>query len=207
MSSLQHLGETLGGVSSIRAFAVADAFAEENQLRVSHSFTTFWASSATNRWLGIRLNWIGSSIIFAATLFVVVTASSIDPGLAGLVLAYSVRITGHLMWLVRNFTATEAAMNSVERVVHYGSIAQEAPAVVPTVDASLQQRWPSVGRVLVRGLSARYRPGLPLVLGDVTLDIAGGEKVGVVGRSGAWVGNTWVLCMGVWVVCSGWGWV
>jgi ATP-binding cassette, subfamily C (CFTR/MRP), member 1 len=31
----------------------------------------------------------------------------------------------------------------------------------------------------------RYRPGLPLVLRDVNLTIRGGEKIGIVGRSGA----------------------
>jgi ATP-binding cassette subfamily C (CFTR/MRP) protein 1 len=45
--------------------------------------------------------------------------------------------------------------------------------------------WPSAGAIAIRDLRMRYREGLPLVLDGVSLDIRGGEKVGVVGRTGA----------------------
>lgn len=35
------------------------------------------------------------------------------------------------------------------------------------------------------GVSFRYRPDLPLVLKDITVDIKAGMKVGIVGRTGA----------------------
>lgn len=35
------------------------------------------------------------------------------------------------------------------------------------------------------GVSFRYRPDLPLVLKDITMDIGAGMKVGIVGRTGA----------------------
>lgn len=34
-------------------------------------------------------------------------------------------------------------------------------------------------------MQLRYRPGTPVVLKGITLKIAGGEKVGVVGRTGS----------------------
>ena len=45
--------------------------------------------------------------------------------------------------------------------------------------------WPSAGRVTLKDLSVRYRPGLPLVLQGVSADIQAGWKVGVVGRTGS----------------------
>ena len=41
------------------------------------------------------------------------------------------------------------------------------------------------GAVQLKHYSTRYRPGLDLVLHDVSLDISAGEKIGIVGRTGA----------------------
>ena len=45
--------------------------------------------------------------------------------------------------------------------------------------------WPADGHVRFDHYSTRYREGLSLVLRDVTIDIPGGTKVGIVGRTGA----------------------
>ena len=41
------------------------------------------------------------------------------------------------------------------------------------------------GAIKIRGLSLRYRKGLPLALRKVGCDINAGEKVGICGRTGA----------------------
>lgn len=45
--------------------------------------------------------------------------------------------------------------------------------------------WPEAGAIELKGLRAGYRAGLPDVLKGVTLRIAAGERVGVVGRTGS----------------------
>ena len=45
--------------------------------------------------------------------------------------------------------------------------------------------WPAAGALAFANVQMRYRPGLPLVLRDVTLALAAGAKAAVVGRSGA----------------------
>ncbi|KAL0926794.1 hypothetical protein M5K25_003046 [Dendrobium thyrsiflorum] len=45
--------------------------------------------------------------------------------------------------------------------------------------------WPIHGDIILRDLKVRYRPNTPLVLHGITLDIHGGEKIGVVGRTGS----------------------
>ena len=63
---------------------------------------------------------------------------------------------------------------------------QEAPLTLPAVDEPhLRAGWPGRGDVTFRGVSMRYRPGLPLVLNDIHLELHGGRKYGVVGRTGA----------------------
>ncbi|CAL4123146.1 unnamed protein product, partial [Meganyctiphanes norvegica] len=45
--------------------------------------------------------------------------------------------------------------------------------------------WPSSGAIILNGVKLRYREGLPLVLNGVTANIKPGEKVGIIGRTGA----------------------
>lgn len=45
--------------------------------------------------------------------------------------------------------------------------------------------WPQQGSIVFKNVSMCYRPGLPNVLHGISLGIKGGEKIGVVGRTGA----------------------
>lgn len=47
------------------------------------------------------------------------------------------------------------------------------------------QSWPHDGAIQFDKVVMSYRPGLPNVLKGISLDIKGGEKIGIVGRTGA----------------------
>ena len=67
--------------------------------------------------------------------------------------------------------------------LHLQDLEQEAPAEIPS--SKPPSAWPSKGAVVLSSVSFRYRPNLPLVLRSVDVAVAGGEKVGIVGRTGA----------------------
>jgi ABC-type Fe3+/spermidine/putrescine transport system ATPase subunit len=71
----------------------------------------------------------------------------------------------------------------VERCLEYANLPSEAPEVI--TKHRPKGGWPSQGAVEFRELSARYRPGLDLVLKDISLSFRPREKIGVVGRTGA----------------------
>lgn len=52
-------------------------------------------------------------------------------------------------------------------------------------DVDLPDSWPEKGEIKFDHFATRYRPELDLVLKDVSLDVSSGEKVGIVGRTGA----------------------
>ncbi len=84
-------------------------------------------------------------------------------------------------WLVRQSAEVENNMNSVERILHYShQIEQEAPHQLP--DHKPLPEWPSSGQITLDNIVLRYRPGLPAVLKNLSLNIKGGEKIGIVGR-------------------------
>ena len=132
----------------------------------------------------MRLDFIGLAILVLAAVLAI--RGAIAPNLAGLCLVYALDLTRFLKHGTAMASKTESDLNSVERAVQYLEPAPEAPAeTAPAVEAALPPGWPAGGAISVRGLELRYRPGLPLVLRGVSFDVAGGEKVGLVGRTGS----------------------
>ena len=51
--------------------------------------------------------------------------------------------------------------------------------------SSPPKEWPQEGKVEFKNYTTRYREGLDLALNDVSAKIQPGQKVGIVGRTGA----------------------
>lgn len=136
-----------------------------------------------NRWLGIRLEMVGNIIILFAALFAILNRDTISPGIAGLSIAYALQITQSLNWLVRSISSLETEAVAVERVREYTQTKSEA--VWNTSSETLPKNWPDSGTIEFNNFQARYRDGMELVLKGISFKVNGGEKVGIVGRTGA----------------------
>ncbi|KAL8861409.1 MAG: hypothetical protein Q9178_002282 [Gyalolechia marmorata] len=181
-----HFQESLGGMTTIRAYRQQQRFALENEWRVDENLRAYFPSISANRWLAVRLEFIGSFIILAAASFAIIsvaTGSSLSAGMVGLAMSYALQITQSLNWIVRQTVEVETNIVSVERVLEYARLPSEAPERVSKNKP--KTGWPAHGAVNISNYSTRYRPGLDLVLKDINLDIKAHEKIGVVGRTGA----------------------
>ncbi|KAJ6130455.1 Metal resistance protein YCF1 [Penicillium capsulatum] len=181
-----HFQESLGGISTIRAYRQENRFAMENEWRMDANLRAYFPSISANRWLAVRLEFIGSMIILASAGLAIVsvaTGSGLSAGMVGLAMSYALQITQSLNWIVRQTVEVETNIVSVERVLEYASLPSEAPEVIFKRRPAIG--WPAQGAVSFENYSTRYREGLDLVLRDVSLDIKPREKIGVVGRTGA----------------------
>ena len=52
-------------------------------------------------------------------------------------------------------------------------------------DSRISPSWPDQGVISFEGYGTRYRPGLDLVLKKIDISTERGEKIGIVGRTGA----------------------
>ena len=130
------------------------------------------------RWLGIRLDFVGDILILVVAILVVTSRFSVSPSIGGLVLAYCIQIIAMMGWMVRQFSEVENNMNSTERVHHYATaIETEAPLDRP--DRNPRRSLPEKGEVVMKDVVLRYREGLPAVLKNLSLSIKGGERIGI----------------------------
>ncbi|KAF9435665.1 ATP-binding cassette, sub-C (CFTR MRP), member 9 [Entomortierella beljakovae] len=181
-----HFQETLGGISTIRAYRQQNRFIQGNNYRLDQNLRAYYPGIAGNRWLAFRLETLSSVIIFGSAFLSVVSLSrnlSVDPGLVGLSLTYALSITQTLNWMVRQYTEIESNIVSVERVQEYIDLKPEAPEIID--QSRPTPEWPDEGRVDFVDYETRYRPGLDLVLRGVNCSIRPHEKIGICGRTGA----------------------
>ena len=173
-----HFSETLNGVSSIRAYRQEEAFVDENEYKINYNLQAYYPSVSANRWLALRLEFMGNLIVLAAAMFVVVESerknSPIDPGTVGLSLSYAMSVTQTLNWMVRMSSELETNIVAIERVEEYCQLEMEAAPITKTRPA---KGWPVNGDIDFNNYSVRYREGLDLVLKGISAQIKGGQKV------------------------------
>ncbi|KAJ2711587.1 hypothetical protein H4R19_003175, partial [Coemansia spiralis] len=183
---MAHFQETLGGSTTVRAFGHQARFIQENEHRLEANIHVDRVYCMLRRWLALRLETMGNFILLCTTMLAVASLHYTgygDAGLVGLAVTYSFQLSSLLNSTVRNYTDLENAMTHVERCIEYSSLPQEAADVIE--DHRPDERWPAQGALEFKDYSARYREGLDLVLKGLSFSVLPGQKVGIVGRTGA----------------------
>lgn len=101
-----------------------------------------------NRWLAVRLELLGSCLMFSTALvsvYALKVSNNIDSGLVGILMTYTISVTGSLNWLVRSASEVEQNIVSVERILNYSELPGEAAAEVP--ENKPPRSWPQNGTI------------------------------------------------------------
>lgn len=175
------LSESLAGVETLRAARLERDF-EGRFVRFMNSHTRiFYGATATNRWLGIRLEFLGCCIILVVGLLAsTATNSAIATAFSGLVLSYATFVTSSMNWAIRSISMAETSLTCFERMERYANTESER-----LVGEAPPPSWPEHGAVRFVNLSARYRAELPRALDDISAEIPAGSRVGIIGRTGS----------------------
>ncbi|KAE9547023.1 hypothetical protein FO519_009765 [Halicephalobus sp. NKZ332] len=107
--------KSIQGATSIRAYRCTDHFFLESQKRVNYNLKFEYPTIMANRWLAVRLEFIGNLIVLFSALLGVIwrDSSGITPGLVGLSVAYAFNITQTLERIKEySETPTEAALET-----------------------------------------------------------------------------------------------
>ncbi len=176
--------ETLNGISVIRAFRKEMQYSDQFFSILHDYFRAFWGSILLNRWFSSRVPVIGGLIGITTGISIVYATAHghLTAGIAGVALTYALGFWHSLNWSIRSFSEIESRMTSVERLRYYGSLEPEPYATKMPVSQNFHI---AKGSIRFSHVTARYSQDLPFVLRDISLSIEGGERVGIIGRTGS----------------------
>jgi ATP-binding cassette subfamily C (CFTR/MRP) protein 1 len=147
--------------------------------RFSGSVYMFWALS---RWLSIRLDFLCACLVFASSIFSVAFKGTLPASFSAIAITYTLRMGSFLQWTFRNLSLMEASAVAAERLFEYST---DIPVETQGGWTDIPSDWPAQGRIEVLDASLRYAPELPLSLRSLSINVTPGQRVGIVGRTGA----------------------
>uniref|UniRef100_T1JB97 ABC-type glutathione-S-conjugate transporter n=1 Tax=Strigamia maritima TaxID=126957 RepID=T1JB97_STRMM len=175
--------ETVTGLSTIRAYKKEKEFIKQTEEAIDTNQILTYPRIAVKRWLALRLDFIGQIVVFSSGAFAAYNRENVPPGIVGLTISYAVQVTHLLSVLVRMAGDLENSIVSVERIKEYTHTPQEKPWEI--IETKPKENWPEVGHVKFIDFSLRYRQDLEYSLINININIKGGEKIGLVGRTGS----------------------
>ncbi|KAF9357231.1 hypothetical protein BGX26_004032 [Mortierella sp. AD094] len=183
-----HVSETLDGLSTVRAFRASGKFMDEHIKTQEDNGRAFFAYLAMARWLGYRLDAVSALFLGVTAIACVAARDTQQASRAGLAMSSVINLSGELQWAIRMSVEAAILMVSVERMMEYSHVKpEESPRHVfgPDGVSVVPNGWPSEAKVTFTDMSLTYPRGDAPVLKNISLDFRAGEKIGIVGRTGA----------------------
>jgi ABC-type multidrug transport system fused ATPase/permease subunit len=176
-----HTAETLSGLAVVRAFQQQDMFLKDNLKMQTRSTVVTFSIANLSLWLAFRVDIIGSLLVLLCALLAMLN-ETIDAAVAGLIVSNSFQILLFFSIMSRFMGEVHDNMSAVEQARQMCELPQEEE---PDCEEEVPEVWPSNGEIAFEKVVMPYLPGKPPVLKGITFKILPGEKVGVVGRTGA----------------------
>ena len=114
----------------------------------------------------------------------IIILDQIPGGDAGLVLSSALMLTGMTQFGARQSIQLESFMTSVERILEYARIEPEAELETKPKNKP-PKYWPDRGEIIFKDIKMSYADMPKPALRNINCHIKGGEKIGIVGRTGA----------------------
>ncbi|KAG6365767.1 hypothetical protein INS49_007378 [Diaporthe citri] len=153
------------------------------------------------RWLVLVLDLVVAGLAVIIVGMAVGLRSRINPGFLGLALVNMMSLSHALTNLVQYWTNLETSLGAIARIKDF---AENTPieGIPGKSSGHLDAAWPKSGALSFEGVSASYGNMSP-VLDDITFSVQGGQKFGIVGRTGSGKSSTALAILGLINIVSG----
>ncbi|KAE9216588.1 hypothetical protein PF004_g14412 [Phytophthora fragariae] len=154
---LNHMSESVDGVSVIRAFGQVQRFFQTSSAKLDANHKIWYAQVYVSQWFSLRIQLVGSLLLLLVTSSLVLLHRQLDVAIIGLAFSYSLKIAANLEGIIRSLTRIETVMSLREKL----SIIPQTPVLFkgplreyldPFDEFEDEQLWESVREV---GLSER----------------------------------------------------
>ncbi|CAL2049862.1 unnamed protein product [Caenorhabditis brenneri] len=195
---------TVHGLVTIRAFRKENEMIEKFCALHDVYMSAYNMSILSARFFGICIDFLVSAFVSVVSLVLVVEYEALTVGEVGLCLVCAVQLSGFFSWIMRQSAELENGMVSVERILEYTELESEEDMRRPHdkyLDEHLENSWPSRGQIEFEDVRVKY--GDNYVLNNLNFVILQGQKIGVVGRTGAGKSTLIKVLFGLKEYCSG----
>ncbi|XP_013148667.1 PREDICTED: probable multidrug resistance-associated protein lethal(2)03659 [Papilio polytes] len=178
-----HVNATVLGLATIRSFGAEGLLAQEFDRHQDLHSAAWYLFITCSRAFGYFLDIICLLFIVCVTFSCLMKTDN-EGSNVGLVITQSISLTGVFQWGMRQSAEMENQMTSVERVLEYTKLPQEA-ALRSEAEKAPPADWPPEGALTFDDLSLKYTPDGNYVLHKLQFNVKPQEKIGIVGRTGA----------------------
>ncbi|ULT81994.1 hypothetical protein L3Y34_011748 [Caenorhabditis briggsae] len=195
---------TVHGLATIRAFRKEAEMMEKFCSLHDVYMAAYNMSLLSARWFGICIDLLVSVFISIVAIVVVLQYETMTVGEVGLCLVCAVQLSGFFSWIMRQSAELENGMVSIERILEYTELKSEEDLRRPHdtyLDDSLKNAWPTKGQIEFEDVRVKY--GETYVLNNLSFVILEGQKIGVVGRTGAGKSTLIKVLFGLKEYCGG----
>ena len=180
---ITHISLTLHGLSTIHSLRL-ESHQSNKMCKYQNIHSNTWrAYFGFIRLFAFQIDFLCATYLFVVSIILILTVDYLSPAVSAFILSQISILLNMFQYSLRLTAEAEMNMVSVERVLEYTNIKEE-PSLhrhLPLHNRFVVKR----GEISFRGVQLRYANDLPLALKGISFDVRAGEKVAIVGRTGA----------------------
>ncbi|KAK1993869.1 ABC transporter [Colletotrichum falcatum] len=182
---LTKLIETVGGLSSIRAFGWQEAFIKTSLDLLDQSQRPYYLLSCIQRWLTLVLDLLVGAIAVLLVSMALMIPNATSPGAIAVALYNVLGFNQSLANLITSWTELETSLGAISRLRIFESQTPTEKSPADEDSTSLPPHWPSQGQIEIKRITASYSAGSKPALSEISLSISPKDKVLICGRTGS----------------------
>lgn len=176
--------ETAAGLTHIRAFGWQESNIEEGLASLAESQKPYYALAAIQVWLSLILGLLAAVVGTLLVALALLLRGSSSQSAIGLSFTGILYLSQALGTTIRAWTTLEMSSSALARIFMFE---RDTPQERKCSAAKLPSNWPAFGNMEIQDLFAYYSRGddSKPAIRDLSLTIAAGQRIGVIGQSGS----------------------
>ena len=178
-----HISLTLQGLSTIRALRMEPRLTQDFHYFQDEHTRAWYHYTACQKWFGLRLD-IFTALLAIFGIFSAFVARCVLgwDELTDFSIPLLLTLPSTFQYVVRLSGEVEILMVSTDRILEFCDLPREQKNTVPTASPV---QYGNAGHIEYKNIFFNYSDELPYSLINVSLSVLPGEKIGIIGRTGA----------------------
>ncbi|CAF3802479.1 unnamed protein product [Rotaria sp. Silwood1] len=176
---------SFNGSPTIRSLKAETSFIQLIARRIDTHTSAYFLVLAASQLFSVMLNIVCSLILIVASIRIIHAHDPAKSSISALRLMNAIFVALWFQWALRELSEADIMMISAERIDEYSRLPLEDDRGGHKGLVKTSPTWPAHGKIEFRNYSLRHRLNLEYAIRNVDLCIESGQKIGIIGRTGA----------------------